>query len=93
MYDGTLMKIINFGMHGWVIGLTVLEAHPFTINLFDVYCRVKVVIYHSHGNFFVSPCTIIVPPCIFDSILHFLESLYNKLSENVYFYTLQVKTS
>ena len=93
MYDGTLMKIINFGMHGWVIGLAILEAHPFTMNLFDVYCRVKVVNLPFSWDFFVSPCTIIVPPCIFDSILHFSESLYNKLSENVYFYTLQVKTS
>ena len=32
MYDGTLMKIINFGMHGWVIGNATLEAHSFTID-------------------------------------------------------------
>ena len=28
MYDGTLMKIISFGMHGWVIGKATLDAHP-----------------------------------------------------------------
>ena len=54
----------NFGMHGWVIGKATSEAHPFTMNLFDVYCRGEIVNDHSHSFLFVSPCIIIVPPCI-----------------------------
>ena len=51
------MKIINFGMHGWVMGkaTSVSEAHPFTMNLFDVYCRGEIVNDHSHRFLFVSP--------------------------------------
>ena len=66
VYDGAWMKIINFGMHGWVMGkaTSVSEAHPFTMNLFDVYCRGEIVNDHSHRFLFVSPCIIIVPPCI-----------------------------
>ena len=66
------MKIINFGMHGWVIGKATLEAHPFTMNLFDVYCIGEIVNHHSHSFLFVSPCIIIVPPCILVVKLHFL---------------------
>ena len=84
--DGTLMKIINFGMHGWVIGKATLEAHPFTMILFDVYCRGEIVNHHSHSFFLVLPCIIIiVSPCKLVVKLNFLESLYYKLSENVYF--------
>ena len=92
MYDGTLMKIINFAMHGWVISKATLEAHPFTMNLFDGYCRGKIVNHHSHSFLFVSPCIIIVPPCIGLLVvkLIFLESLDYKLSENVYFYIPQI---
>ena len=61
MYDGALMKIINFGMHGWVIGF-ILEAHPFTMNLFDVYYSVRVVIYHSHGIFLFHPVKLLSHP-------------------------------
>ena len=86
----TLMKIISFGMHGWVIGKATLDAHPFTMNLFDVYCRGEIVIDHSHSFLFVSPCIIIVPPCILVIKLNFLESLLYKLSENVYFNTPQI---
>ena len=99
MYDGTLMKIIYFGMlhracgpdcmYGWVIGKATLEAYLFTMTLFDVYCRGEIVNHHSHSFLFVSPCVIIVPPCIFVK-LNFLESLHYKLSENVYFYTPQI---
>ena len=56
------MKIINFGMYGWVIGKATLKAHPFTMNLFDVYCRGEIVNSHSHSLLFVLPCIIIVPP-------------------------------
>ena len=90
MYNGTLMKIIYFGIHGWVKGKATLEAHPFTMNLFDVYCRVEIVNYHSHSFLFVSPCIIIVPPCILVIKLNFLESLHYKLSENVYFNAPQI---
>ena len=65
MYDGTLMKMINFGMHGWVIGKATLKAHPFTMNLFDVYCRGEIVNSHSHSLLFVSPC--IIRPCVMNS--------------------------
>ena len=90
MYDGTLMKIINFGMHRWVIGKATSEAHPFTMNLFDVYCRGEIVNDHSHSFLFVSPCIVIGPPCILVIKLNSLESLHYKLSENVYFNTLQI---
>ena len=86
------MKIISFGMHGWVLGKATLEAHPFTMNLFDVYCRGEIVNDHSHSFLFVSPCIIIVPPCILAIQLNFLESLHYKLSENVYFNTPQIST-
>ena len=90
MYDGTLMKTIKFGMHGWVTGKATLEAYPFTMNLFDVTCRGEIVNHHSHNFLFVSPCIIIVPPCILVVKQNFLESLHYKLSENVYFYTPQI---
>ena len=90
MYDGTLMKIINFGMHGWVIGKATSEAHSFTMNLFHMSYKGEIVNHHSHCFLFVSPCIMFVPPCILVIKLYFLESLHNKLSENVYFYTLQI---
>ena len=34
------MKMINFGMHGWVIGKATLKAHPFTMNL-NLMCTVE----------------------------------------------------
>ena len=64
MFDGTLMKVINFSMHGWVTGKATLEAHSSTMNLFDVYCSGETVNHHSHVFLFVSPCIMIVPPCI-----------------------------
>ena len=37
--------------------------------------------------FFVSPCKITVPPCIFDLILHFLESLQLAFRKCILLYT------
>ena len=72
-----------------VIGKATLEAHPLTINVFDVYSRGEIVNHHSQSFLFVSPCIIIVPPCILVVRVNILESLHSKFSENVYFIHLR----
>ena len=52
MYDGTLMIADYFGMHGWVIDKATSEAHPFTMNLFDVYSREEIGGLVNHYSFF-----------------------------------------